>query len=108
AGIDIAAGETQLRSNPAAVWHENRIALEEKEGNLIRRKPLQIGAVVAPLSEASGQSEPTCKQTLADLLLWISSVNQALMKTGSRYTILPFKLHQFIAQTGFHQGLVNG
>lgn len=34
------------------------------------------------------------------LLHWISSVNQTLMKKGSRYTILPFKLHRFIAQTG--------
>jgi hypothetical protein len=71
AGIDITAGETELRSNPAAVWLENRIALEENEGHLIRRKPLQIGAVVAALAEASGQSEAVCKKTLADLLLWI-------------------------------------
>ncbi|MDR3719214.1 MAG: hypothetical protein P4K98_10455 [Bryobacteraceae bacterium] len=56
--------------------------------------------MVATLSEASGQPEAACKKTLADLLLWISSVNQVLMKSGSRYTVLPFKLHQFIAQTG--------
>jgi hypothetical protein len=37
---------------------------------------------------------------LADLLLWISTVNQRIQSSGSRYTILPFKLHQFIAQTG--------
>jgi len=100
AGIDTMSGEAALRSNPVAVWLENRIALEEKEGQPIRRKPLQIGEVVNLLSEASGQSKAACKKTLADLLLWISSVNQTLMNTGSRYTILPFKLHQFIAQTG--------
>jgi len=100
AGVDFTAGEPELRSNPVAVWLENRIALEEKEGQPIRRKPLQVGEVVDALSKASGQAEPACKKTIADLLHWISSVNQTLMTTGSRYTILPFKLHQFIAQTG--------
>jgi superfamily II DNA or RNA helicase len=100
AGIDISAGEGQLRTNPVAIWLENSIALEETEGHIRRRTPLRIGAVVAALSGASGQPEPDCKRVLADLLLWISTVNQSLMKTGSRYTILPFKLHQFIAQTG--------
>ena len=99
-GITISAGEAELRSNPIAVWLENQIALDEREGQLIRRKPLQVGEVVASLSRASGQSTAVCKKTIADLLHWISSVNQKLMEKGSRYTILPFKLHQFIAQTG--------
>jgi superfamily II DNA or RNA helicase len=100
AGIDSTACESKLRSNPVAVWLENQIALEEKEGQLVRRKPLQVGEVVASLSKASGQPELECKKVIVDLLHWISSVNQTLIKTGSRYTILPFKLHQFIAQTG--------
>ena len=101
AGIDTTAAETELRSNPVAVWLENRIALEEMEGHLIRRKPLQIGAVVAALSEASGQSGADL-QTDASPISCSGSVpsTRSLMKTGSRYTILPFKLHQFIAQTG--------
>ena len=96
----ITAGEAELRSNPVAVWLENQIALEEQEGQLIRRKPLQVGEVVAALSRGLRSTAAVCKKTIADLLHWISSVNQTLMKTGSRYTILPFKLHQFIAQTG--------
>lgn len=100
AGIVTRADETELRSHPVAVWLENRIALEEREGQLIRRSPLRIGEVVFALAEESGQSEEACRECLANLLLWISTVNQRLMSTGSRYTILPFKLHQFIAQTG--------
>ena len=99
-GIDTTAGETELHSHPVAVWLENRIALEEREGQLIRRKPLKTSDVVSALAEASAKPEPICKETLANLLLWISSVNESLMAKGSRYTILPFKLHQFIAQTG--------
>ncbi len=75
-------------------------ALEDKEGQPVRRKPLRVGEVVDALSEDSGQPASNCKKTIADLLHWISSVNEALMKAGSRYTVLPFKLHQFIAQTG--------
>ena len=30
----------------------------------------------------------------------MSTVNQHIQEKGSRYTLLPFKLHQFIAQTG--------
>src|SRR4029078_12109111 len=67
---------------------------------LVRRRPLRISEVVSALVEDSGQSEKMCRTCLADLLLWISTVNQRLRVAGSRYTILPFKLHQFIAQTG--------
>lgn len=98
--IDPHADETTLRSHPVAVWLENRIALEEIEGRLARRRPMRIGEVVAALAEDSGQPTGLCRERLAGLLLWISIVNQQLMSRGSRYTILPFKLHQFIAQTG--------
>jgi len=100
AGIDARADEATLRSHPVAVWLENRIAIEERESQLIRRRPMRIGEVVLALAEDSGQSEDICRKSLGSLLLWISVVNQRLMSTGSRYTILPFKLHQFIAQTG--------
>jgi hypothetical protein len=99
-GIDVTAAETALRSNPIAIWLENEIALEQKEGHPVRRKPLKVGEVVDALASASGQQKHTCKKTIAALLHWISSVNLTLMNAGSRYTILPFKLHQFIAQTG--------
>jgi hypothetical protein len=100
AGIDVRAGEAVLRSHSVAVWLENRIAVEERDGRLVRRLPLRINEVVVALSEASGLSEDKCRPCLADMLLWISMVNQEIMKKGSRYTILPFKLHQFISQTG--------
>jgi superfamily II DNA or RNA helicase len=38
--------------------------------------------------------------TLKTLLQWISLANQRLQDAGQRYTLLPFKLHQFISQTG--------
>lgn len=49
--------------------------------------------------EDSGQPPKTCRDFLEKLLQWISVVNLRLQQTGQR-TLLPFKLHQFISQTG--------
>ncbi|MFH1998329.1 MAG: DEAD/DEAH box helicase [Planctomycetota bacterium] len=100
AGINTDAEESVLRTHSVAVWLENCIALEEREGQLVRRTPMGIGDVVAALAKDSGISEEGCRSSLADVLLWVSKVNEQIQKKGSRYTILPFKLHQFIAQTG--------
>lgn len=100
AGIDPNAPETVLRSHSVAVWLENRVALAEVDGQLVRGRPMRVGEVVSALAQASGVEPEACERCLKDLLLWISTVNQRLRDRGSRYTILPFKLHQFIAQTG--------
>lgn len=99
-GIDTSAGEEDLRSHPVAVWLENRIALVDREGQLDRRTPMGIEDVVTALSEDSGLPTEECRSCLMSTLLWVSSVNERIQKEGSRYTVLPFKLHQFIAQTG--------
>ena len=100
ARIDADAGETELRKHPAAAWLENRIALEERDGRLARRMPMGLRDVVAALAEDSGAPEDRCRLALETTLQWVSAVNQRIQEKGSRYTLLPFKLHQFIAQTG--------
>ena len=100
AGIDTAGDEADLRKHPVAVWLENRIALEEQDGQLVRRQPMRLGDVVAALAEDSGASEDKCQTILETTLQWVSNVNQCIQQNNSRYTLLPFKLHQFIAQTG--------
>lgn len=99
-GIEIGASDTQLKVHPVAIWLENRIALEERDGHLVRRAPLRVTEVVAALDTDSGMGDAACRTCIEQLLLWISTVNQRVRSTGSRYTFLPFKLHQFIAQTG--------
>ena len=56
--------------------------------------------VVKALAEDSGAPEHKCQPVLETTLQWVSAVNQRIQDGGSRYTLLPFKLHQFIAQTG--------
>ena len=100
APIDIQSDESELRAHPLAVWLENRIALEERDGRLVRRTPMHFGQVVATLAEDSGAHVDSCRESIQKTLQWVSNVNRGIRETGSRDTLLPFKLHQFIAQTG--------
>ncbi len=99
-GIDLARGESELKAHPVAIWLENAIALEDREGQLVRGKPRRLSEIANALAEASNSPPEQCQAFLQDLLQWISIVNQNLQNNGRRYTLLPFKLHQFISQTG--------
>jgi len=99
-GINIEDDLNKLRSHNIIVWLENNVALQEHNGDLVRRKPLRISEIVSAMADDSGLSEDACRKCLGNLLLWISIINQKVQNSGSRYTVLPFKLHQFIAQTG--------
>ena len=99
-GINSEASESELRNHPVAVWLEKRIALEERDGRLVRRMPMGFSHVVESLARDSGASESSCRIALEMTLQWVSTVNQRIQAGGSQQTILPFKLHQFIAQTG--------
>jgi len=99
-GIDPTGSETLLKSHPCAIWLENAIALDNREGQLVRGKPRRLGEIAKKLAEASASPSDQCSIFLQDLLQWISVINQQLQANGQRYTLLPFKLHQFISQTG--------
>ena len=99
-GIDLQAGEAELRRHPLAVWLEASVAIEERDGKLCRRDPMPMEAVIQKLAAESGAAEDQCRQALEDALQWVSLVNERRQAEGARHTLLPFKLHQFIAQTG--------
>ena len=98
--VDAKADENVLKQYPTALWLEQRVALATKNGHLVRRRPMSFSEIVAALSEESGQAEAACRSHLKDVLTWISQVNVTVTSKGSRHTYLPFKLHQFISQTG--------
>ncbi len=100
AGIDHNADADILKSHPVAVWLENAVALEEREDRLVRGKPQRLTSIASSLSRDSGKTPDDCGAFLQQLLQWISAVNQRTQEAGQRYTQLPFKLHQFISQTG--------
>ena len=90
----------KLKTHAVAIWLENRVALALRENQLVRGKPQRMTDIITALAEESGLPETSCQQFLVQLLQWISAANQRLQDAGERYTILPFKLHQFISQTG--------
>lgn len=99
-GINTRDEISKLKKNPVGVWLENNFALESCDEKLVRGKPKRISEVVSILSSESGKAENTCQDFLEKLLQWISEANQWLLNDGQRYTLIPFKLHQFISQTG--------
>lgn len=100
AGVTPDSDLQALKDNPVAIWLENRIALDVQEGVLVRGKPKRISGIIAALAEEAGVSPNPCRSYLQDLLQSISIANKRLRDAGVIYTLLPFKLHQFISQTG--------
>jgi len=90
--------ENKMMSSPLGIWLENRIALDESDGFLIRNKPLQFSQIVDKLSTDSGIDKDTCEKQMKVFLKWITNINENL--SNSRDTYLPYKIHQFISQTG--------
>lgn len=100
AGINQDADVEALKGHPVAIWLENKVALEQRGDDLVRGKPKPLSEIAKELSKDADMPAETCRSFLQDLLLWISAVNVSLQQGGERYTLLPYKLHQFISQTG--------
>ncbi len=87
-----------LKNHPTAIWLENAVALEKRDEILVRRKPLQYSQIVEQLAATTGVEPGKCREHLEAVLQWITWTN--VEHKSDRYTYLPFKLHQFISQTG--------
>lgn len=97
--INTQASEDELIKHPLAIWLENSIALTEMEDVLIRNKPLSFSEINQELYTYVNIDVEKCSQMLANMLQWISNIN-ARRSEKDDTPLLPFKLHQFISQTG--------
>ena len=98
--ISAGQGLDQLNSHPLAIWLENAAGIAETQYGLQRRKPVAEGELIDMLVAASSMSREKATAQILDLLKWIAAVNKRQTDQGQRHTCLPFKLHQFFAQTG--------
>ena len=98
-GINLLWSFSVFENHQTTNWMEANIALENKEGILTRRKPLTIKDIGNKLSEYSGQSNEKCEKHILDLLEWANHLNSHTEK-DQRKNYLPYRIHQFIAQTG--------
>ncbi len=87
----------KFRTFPSAVWLEENCALEIKEGVYCRRKPITLKSISKKISEFSGVPELDCEKHLNFLLDWANKLNS---DSSLREKLLPFRIHQFFAQTG--------
>ncbi|KKL04598.1 hypothetical protein LCGC14_2614450, partial [marine sediment metagenome] len=96
--INTDASEENLKNFPLSTWLENKIALTENDGMLVRQKPMKFTQVVKYLAEETGLDFSICKSQLKNYLSWLSNVNKNLK--DKIYAYLPYKVHQLISQTG--------
>jgi superfamily II DNA or RNA helicase len=99
-GVNITGSVDQLKNHPVAIWLENKIALDMSGEVLVRGTPRRFADIVTNLATDSGHTASLCRDFLEQLLQWINTINEQLQEAGQVYTILPFKVHQFISQTG--------
>ncbi len=97
--IDQSWSFTQFEYHQTANWLEENIALESKEGIMVRRKPLSIPDISRKLSEYCGIATEDCEKHILELLDWANKLNSHKEK-DQRKNYLPYRIHQFIAQTG--------
>lgn len=88
-----------VKQHPLAAWLEKSVALKEQEGQPVRNKPLTYEAIVSRLVEFTGCDQMLASTALQTLLTSISQAN-VKAKSAKQKSVLPFKLHQFISQTG--------
>ncbi len=96
-GISISSSADDFEKNPTANWIEEQIALEIKEGVLVRRKPIELSKIAEQLSEFTGISKEDSLNHLEQLLEWANVLNT---NPAKQKNFLPYRIHQFIAQTG--------
>ena len=90
-------GFDDFEQHAVANWIEEQIALETKEGVLIRRKPATLQDIAEQLAEAAEVEYEIALIHLQKLLQWANILNSDPEKQKN---YLPYRIHQFIAQTG--------
>lgn len=88
---------TEAQKYPTAIWIEQNIALEwsRKENKYFRGSPISIKDIAKKLSAVTDIDEDKCQEHIIVLLNWCNKIN-----INSRSNVLPYKIHQFIPQTG--------
>ena len=99
APIDPTDEEVDLRNHALAGWLEHEVGLAVKDNILVRREPLTLPEITEELAETTGLAPDVCTEALTSILRWVETINRTRAEEDEK-PLLPFKLHQFIAQTG--------
>ncbi|MDR0938844.1 MAG: DEAD/DEAH box helicase [Mediterranea sp.] len=93
-------GDTDMfHGYPTALWLDRNIALrfDGEEKKYFRGEPRSIKQIAIELNRVlDGLSEKQCEEHILEVLNWCNLLNSA----GGGAPLLPYKIHQFIPQTG--------
>ncbi len=92
---------TAILQNPIAIWLERTIAIRNEGIHKRRNEPQSLKSIANALAEITGIDFLICEQKLIEILVWAESINIQSARDRKKDTVLPFKLHQFISQTGY-------
>lgn len=100
--------ENILRHYPSAIWLEHNIALkfDDSLSQYTRGEPISLEGIALELCRSAQLDHnkqtdiEACLNHVRNLLLWCNDINQLLISYGERKSVLPYKIHQFIRQTG--------
>lgn len=90
-----------ILENPIAIWLERTIAVRNEGEHKRRNAPQSLKAMAKVLATETQFVEADCEKRIIEILIWAESLNIESSKQKKKDTILPFKLHQFISQTGY-------
>lgn len=98
-GVSGSGSYEELIEFPSAIWLEQKIAmfLSAESGKYRRGQPLSIKNIAKRLSEYLDDMDiAVCEEHVVSLLNWCNTLNQI----PENKKVLPYKIHQFIPQTG--------
>lgn len=90
-----------ILNNPIAIWLERSIAIKTEGENKRRNEPKSLKVISKELSQLTGLEERVCENKIIEILIWAEDLNIKSANEKRKDTVLPFKLHQFISQTGY-------
>lgn len=93
--------KTLILENPIAIWLERSIAVRNEGEHKRRNEPKSLKTIATEFSLETGISEAESEKKIIEILIWAEFLNIESAREKKKDTILPFKLHQFISQTGY-------
>jgi len=87
-----------LIKHPLSMWIEDEVAIKVENDSILRRQPVTFGEIAAMLSAQTKVELTVCVNLLKEYLSWLGYVNST--NENKKYSLLPYRLHQFISQTG--------
>lgn len=90
-----------ILENPIAIWLERTIAVRNEGEHKRRNEPKSLKTIASEFSIETGIIETEAEKKIIEILIWAESLNIESAREKKKDTILPFKLHQFISQTGY-------